>query len=405
MKTLLALLLPALLWAADWPSLSGPTLDFHSDAKNIGRDWKTQPPALLWKAEMSDNGHACASCAEGRVFIVDHAGSNDIVRALSLADGQELWRYSYLDARKYYHGYARATPTCDGARIYTVSQSGIVHCLEAATGKPLWRKEYLTELAGQRPNHGFGAPIGIWGDLAYLQPGGSNGCVVAVNKRTGEQVWRSGSADKPGYSLPLIATFDQHPTLLCYSANTLMGLDPATGATRWTHPRVHTYGNNIIQPVVMGNRIYTGSTDFFGSVLIEVSGGKTREVWENKEICPVFTTPVLAKGVLIGTSSGKPANPEGLICFDPETGKVHWKVKAFENGQVLAADGVVLALDGQKGDLVMIEPAAEAYREITRFTPLGGRSWATLITVGNRLILRNQRELACFKLGEGDLKP
>ncbi len=401
MKTpfLTLLLLPALLGAADWPHLSGPTLDFHAAATNIGRDWKAKPPILQWKVELTDNGHACASSADGRVYIVDHEGSNDIVRAFALVDGKEIWRYGYLETRKYYHGYARATPTCNDNRIYTVSQSGIVHCLDASTGRPLWKQEYLTELGGLRPNHGFSAPVGVWGELAYLQPGGSNGCIVAVNKRTGEQVWRGGSAEKPGYSLPVIVTFDKTPTLLCYSANTLMGHNPLTGETLWTHPRVHSYGNNIIQPVVMGSRIYTGATDYYGSVLIEVSGGKTREVWANKEICPVFTTPVFAKGVLIGTSSGKPAAPEGLLCFDPATGKIHWKVNAFENGQVLAIDGVVLALDGQKGDLVMIEPASDAYHEITRFTPLGGRSWATFFTVGNLLILRNQKELACFKLG------
>jgi outer membrane protein assembly factor BamB len=240
---------------------------------------------------------------------------------------------------------------------------------------------------------------------AYLQPGGSNGCVAAVDKLTGRLVWRGGAAEKPGYSLPVIVPFDRTPTLLCYSANTLMGLNPLTGAALWTHPRPHPYGNNIIQPVVLGNRIFTGATDFAGGALIEVRGGATRELWSAKEICPVFTTPVLANGVLIGTSSGKPANPEGLLCFDPETGKVLWKVKAFENGQVLAVDGVVLALDGQKGDLVMIDPARDAYRELTRFTPLGGRSWSTLITSGSRLLLRNQRELACFQLGAGDSAP
>lgn len=393
------LLLPAALCAADWPNLAGPTLDFHSDAAAIGRDWKAAPPVLLWKAPMSDNGHACASCAEGRVFIVDHEGSNDVARAFALADGHELWRYAYPDPRKHYHGYARATPTVNGGRLYTVSQSGIVHCLDAATGRPVWKKEYLADLAGERPNHGYSAPVGVWGGLAYLQPGGKSGCVVAVDKATGEQVWRGGAPEKPGYSLPVIAAFDKTPTLLCYSANTLTGLNPLTGATLWTFPRPHPFGNNIIQPVVMDNRIFTGATDYAGSCVIEIRNGQPHAVWENKAICPVFTTPVLANGLLIGTSSGKPANPEGLICFDPATGLVRWKMKAFENGQVLAADGVVLALDGQKGDLVMIEPSAAACREITRFTPLGGRSWATFFTVGDRLILRNQRELACFRLG------
>ena len=402
MKSLLPLiLLPSLLCAADWTRLAGPTLDFRSDAARIGRDWRKSPPALLWKTALTDNGFACASCAEGRVFITDHLGSNDIVRAFALADGKELWRTAYPDTHTYYQGFSRATPTVDQGRVYTVSRMGLAHCLDAATGRVLWQAHFIRDFAGQAPNHGFSAPVGVWGDLAYLQPGGSNGNVVAVNKVTGGLVWRGGNAEKPGYSLPVIATFDNVPTLLCYSANTLMGLDPLTGSTLWTHPRTNSFGNNVVQPVVMGNRIFTGSSDHFGSTVIELAGGKPHEVWETKAICPLFTTPVLVNGLFVGTSSGKPAKPEGLMCFDPATGRVHWKVQAFEDGQVLAADGVVLALDGQKGDLVMIEPSAEAYREITRFTPLGGRSWSTFFTVGDRLIVRNQRELACFKLGEG----
>ena len=400
MKTiLLTLSLPAFLFAADWPYLSGPTLDFHAAATNIGRDWLAHPPPLLWKADMTDNGHACASCADGVIFINDHLGSNDVVRAFSLSDGAERWRYAYPETAKYYHGYARATPTYNEGRIYVLSQSGIAHCLDAASGRPLWKKAYLSDLSGQRPNHGFSAPIGVWGDLAYLQPGGSNGTVVAVNKVTGDLVWRGGTAEKPGYSLPIIVTYGKTPTLLCYSANTFMGLNPLTGATLWSYPRPHPYGNNILQPGVMGNRLFTGATDNVGSTVIEILDGQPHPIWENKEICPLFTTPVLANNLYFGTSSGKPANPEGLMCFDPATGKVHWKVKAFEHGQALAIDGVVLVMDGQKGDLVMIEPTAEAYREITRFTPLGGRSWATFFTVGDCLILRNQKTLACFKFG------
>ena len=400
MKYLPLILLPALLSAADWPYLAGPTLDFHAAATNIGRDWQAHPPTLLWKVALTDDGHACASCVDGTLYITDHLGTNDIVRALALADGKELWRTPYPDTFKTYHGFSRATPTYNQGMIYTVSRMGFVHCLDAATGRVLWKKDYLSDYAGQAPNHGYSAPVGVWGDIAYLQPGGTNGNVVAVNKKTGDLLWRGGNPEKPGYSLPVIVAFDKIPALLCYSANTLMGLNPETGATLWTIPRAHPYGNNIIQPVVMGNRIFTGGTDNAGSTVTEIRDGQPHLIWENKEICPIFTTPVHVNGLLFGTSSGKPAAPEGLMCFDPATGKIHWKIKAFEHGQTLAVDGVVLALDGQKGDLVMIEPTAEAFREITRFTPLGGRSWATFFTVGDRLILRNQRELACFKLGE-----
>ena len=399
--SLIACALPSMLFAAEWPCLSGPTLDFHAEAIGIGRDWRAHPPALLWKVGMSDDGHACASCVNGRVFIVDHIGSNDVVRALALEDGRELWRTAYLESSPTYYGHARVTPTFDDGRIYTLSKEGLALCLDAATGKILWRADYVSDYGGVRPRHHFSAPIGVWRDLAFLQPGGTNGSVVAVNKVTGAFVWRGGARENCGYSLPIAVTFDGVPTLLCHSANALLGLDPATGATRWSFPRPHPYGNNVIQPVVMGNRIFTGATDFAGSSLIEIRDGQPHEIWKSAEFCPVCTTPVLANGALFGTASGKPANPEGLMCVDLATGKILWKVNAFEHGQVLAVDGVVLALDGVKGDLVMFEPSAEAYREITRFTPLGGRSWATFFTVGDRLILRNQKNLACFKLGGG----
>ncbi|MDD4019088.1 MAG: PQQ-like beta-propeller repeat protein [Kiritimatiellae bacterium] len=399
MKPLLCLLVLAVLpAAADWPHLSGPTLDFHAAATAIGRDWKTFPPALVWKTALSDNGHACASCAKETIFIVDHLGTNDIVRALALADGKESWRYAYPDTHTYYHGFARATPTVYRDRVYTVSRMGLAHCLDATTGRLIWKIDFIKDLGGQAPNHGFTAPVGVWGDKAFLQPGGTNGNIVAVHQETGKLLWRGGNSEKPGYSLPVIVPFENTPTLLCYSANALMGLDPDTGSLLWTHPRTNSFGNNIVQPVIMGNRLFTGASDHFGSTVIEIRGGRPHEVWETKAICPLFTTPVLVNGHFFGTSSGKPAKPEGLMCFDPDTGKINWKIHAFEHGQVLAADGVVLALDGQKGDLVMIEPTAEAYREITRFTPLGGRSWATFFTVGDRLIIRNQRELACFRL-------
>lgn len=398
-RLLLAALAPALLLADDWPRLSGPTLDFHAAATGIGRDWQARPPAKLWAVDLTDNGHACASCADGRVFIVDHAGSNDVVRALALADGRELWRTPYLEPSRHYYGYARATPTVDGGRVYTLSQAGLVHGLDAATGRVLWRVDTVADYGGVRPRHNFCAPIGVWGNLAYLQPGGTNGSVVAVDKATGAFVWRGGPRENCGYSLPVVVAFDGVPTLLCHSANALVGLDPATGATRWSYPRPHPYGNNVIQPLVMGNRIFTGATDFAGSSVVEIRGGQPHEVWKSGDFSPVCTTPVLANNALFGTASGKPAKPEGLMCVDPATGAIRWKVNAFEFGQVLAVDGVVLALDGAKGTLVMIEPSADSYREITRFTPLGGRSWATFFTVGDRLLIRNQTTLACFKLG------
>ena len=403
MKTMRLILFAATLLlgtahaAGEWPWHSGPDYDFAIKGVTLTRDWQDKPPTLVWKVAMTDEGHACASVNDGTLFIVDHHGSKDIVRALALADGQEHWRVEYEDTDRSLHGFTRAAPTLYKEHLYTVSRVGNVHCIGQKTGKVVWRKNYLSDFGGVVPNHGFSGPAGVWGDLVFLQPGGEAGNTVALNRLTGELVWRGGNNEKPGYSLPIVAAFDGAETLLCYSANTLMGLNPKTGEARWMFPRPHPYGNNVIQPVVDGNRIFTGATDFAGSAMVEVTDGKPREVWKNMEICPVFTTPVRFGKLLFGTSSGVPARPEGLYCLDAETGQTLWKEKMFEHGQLLRVGDVLLVLDGQSGALVMFEPSAENFREITRFTPLGGKNcWSDFFIIDNRLILRNQNELACF---------
>ena len=394
-----ALLLGTAHSAEVWPWHSGPDHDFHVKRVTLERDWMNRPPTLAWKVAMTDEGHACASCNGDTLFIVDHLGSKDIVRSLALADGKENWRFEYEDTDRSVHGFTRGAPTLYKDHLYTVSRVGNVHCLEQKTGRMLWKKNYLKDFGGVSPNHGYSAPAGVYGDLVILQPGGAAGNTVALNRLTGETVWRGGNDEKVGYSLPIVVTFDGVETLLCYSANTMMGLNPKTGETLWTFPRPHKYGNNVIQPVVDGNRIFTGATDAAGSVMVEVKDGTPREVWVNMEICPVFTTPVRFGKLLFGTSSDLPARPEGLYCLDAETGKTCWREKAFEHGQLLRVGDVILALDGQSGALVMLEPSAEAYREITRFTPLGGKNcWSDFFIVNGRLIIRNQHELACFLL-------
>jgi outer membrane protein assembly factor BamB len=402
MKTLILsclLLSASAVVAQDWPWHGGPEHDFYIRNVTLARDWKAKPPQLLWKQALTDQGHACASVCKETLFIADHEGSNDIIRAFNLADGQEKWRYAYADTARPKQGFTRAAPTCYKGFIYTVSLVGNVHCLDQATGKVQWHKNYFSDFDGVSPNHGFSGPAGVWEELVFLQPGGTNGNTVALHYLTGKLVWRSGNSEKVGYSLPVVKMIDGKLTLLCYSANTMMGLDPQTGKTLWTHPRPHKFGNNVIQPVIDGNRIFTGATDYAGSTRFEVAEGKTRELWVSTEIHPVFATPIPFKKLLFGTTSDLPARPEGLYCLDIETGKTLWKKKEFEHGQLLRVGDDILVMDGQSGALAMFEPSEKECREITRFTPLGGKNaWSDYFLTGDRLIVRNMQEIACFRM-------
>ena len=130
----LAVALPA----ADWPNFRGPTFDGISPEQGINKNWNQKPPKLLWKVAMSDDGYAGPSVANGRVFIIDHKENQDVVRAIDIKTGKDVWQYSYENADKNDLGFSRATPTIDRGRVYTLSHPGLINCLDAKTGKKLW---------------------------------------------------------------------------------------------------------------------------------------------------------------------------------------------------------------------------------------------------------------------------
>ena len=117
--TAIALLLcQALTHAADWPQFLGPDANGIAPDTGINKDWNAKPPQVLWRTGLSDGGFAGPSVAAGKVFIIDHVGTNDVVRALDFATGAAIWRFEYPDAEKFDYGYARANPTYDNGKVY-----------------------------------------------------------------------------------------------------------------------------------------------------------------------------------------------------------------------------------------------------------------------------------------------
>jgi hypothetical protein len=133
-----------------------------------------------------------------------------------------------------------------------------------------------------------------------------------------------------------------------------------------------------------------------GTALLKIVDGRPVQVWENKAYHALFTTPVAVGDLILLASNTR---HQGLTCASLSTGEVHWLNPRFDKyTSLLRAGALVMALESAKGDLVLLRPEAEAYREITRFKPLGKLSWTPPLIVGDRLIVRNERELGCFRL-------
>ena len=152
-------------------------------------------------------------------------------------------------------------------------------------------------------------------------------------------------------------------------------------------------GVNAASPLVIGNKIFISASYNHGCAFIEVNGNTAKSVYENKDMMMHFSSPFYLNGFIYG-----PSDPGDLTCLDAEAGHVKWKQEGFEKGPAVVVDGVMLIFNGKSGELVMVDPAPDSYKELGRFTPLGGQSWTAPIVSNGKLIVRNTKELACFNL-------
>jgi len=378
---------------SDWPGFRGPNADGISPERGINKEWNTKAPKTLWKIALSDNGNAAPAVANDRLYIVDHQGKDDIVRALDADTGKDLWQFTYPDAEANRYGFTVNTPLALGDKLYVYSRKGKIHCLNAATGKMLWNRDLASEYPGTPPPWGFCLSPVADNQALLLGVSGTSVGLVSLDKETGKTLWETSDL-KVSYASPVVATLHGRKQYLVFGVEALYSLDPATGKALWQVPWPTKFGGKKgPTPVLVGDRIFVATTEGGDTGVIDLSGGTPVVVWKHQEMQDHFTTPIFYHGCIFGSS-----DPKFLTCLDPATGKVLWQ----ETGQytsVLGVDDTVIALSGKTGELFMIDATSISnYLELGRCTPLGGASWAAPIVSGNRLYIRNQKELACIDL-------
>lgn len=375
-----------------WPCFHGKDGSNIASDKGINKDWNGKAPRLLWQQPLTDGGYAGPSSAEGMVFLVDHDGTNDVVKAWRLDDGKEIWRISYPDVPKANNGFSRSTPSYDNGKLYIVSPLGKALCLEAKTGKTLWQHDMVKEFGGQMPVWYFSSSPLIDGNRVVLTPGANDGAIAILDKNTGKLLMKGGSG-APGYATPVLATIDGKRQYVLFLANKVCGIDTATGKELWAYTWETAYGVNAATPLVIGDSVFITSGYNHGCCMIDVKGGQATKRWENKAIQGQFSSPIYVDGHIYGTG-----DPGFLTCLDPATGNVLWKQPGFEKGALCGVDGTMLVFNGSNGELAMVKMDATSYSELGRIAPLKGQSWVAPIVVDKKAIVRNNGAICVVDL-------
>jgi len=376
---------------------------------------------IRWRAKIS-SGYSSPTVAQSRVYVSDRVTEPQQVERVHCFDamsGKPLWSHSYPCVYRgiRYPAGPRAAITVHDGRAYALGAVGHLFCLDAADGRVLWRKDMRVEYRVRMPVWGIAAAPLVEGELVIVQIGGRGACLVALDRKTGQERWR-GLDDKAAYSPPIVVERQGRRVLVCLTGERVVGLDPATGAVHWAHPFPPAHApDGIATPVVDGDGLFV-SAFYEGSLMLHLApdGLSVQELWRRRgknerstdALHCLISTPILDRGYIYGVDSyGE------LRCLLASTGERVWESLAatpkarWSNAHMVRQAGRVWLLN-ERGELIISRLTPTGYHEISRaklldptrvqFKGRGGVCWSHPAFAYKHVYARNDEELVCASL-------
>ena len=390
-----------------WPRFRGANFDAISKEDIVlARSWPTDGPRILWSIEVGE-GYAGAAVLAGRVYVLDYdrAKQADVIRCLSLGDGQDIWRYSYPVKVKRNHGMSRTVPAVTQKYVVTLGPKCHVTCLDSMTGQFQWILDLVRDFKAKVPPWYAGQCPLIDNDRAIIAVGGDS-LIMAVDCATGEIIWQSPNPyDWVMTHSSIMPTEFGGTRMYVYCASGgVVGVSAEDGSILWENTDWKIRVANIPSPVIVGDGLIFLSGGYnSGSMMLRLvqDGSKivTQEVFR---LAPeVFGspqhTPIFHNGYIYGV------RPDGqLVCIDLD-GRIMWtsgSTHTFGLGPYTIGNGLIYVMN-DAGVLTLVEATPAGYVQLAVAKVLDGPdSWGPMAIASGRLILRDLTQMICIDIAE-----
>jgi outer membrane protein assembly factor BamB len=385
--------------AADWPQFRGPNRDNVSQDTGLLQSWPKDGPPLAWQVKGLGGGFSSVSVAGDRIYTLGNKDNESFVVALERDGGQVVWTGEVGPAG----GHLGCTPTVEGDRVYALGQEGDLVCLESKDGQRVWHRNLLKEFGGSYGGWRYCESPLVDGDRVIVTPGGKSATMIALDKTTGQTVWKCAIPTKhpeAGYSSVVIATVGDVKQYVQLFNGGLVGVD-TDGKLLWTYDKLGPNTANIPTPVVLKDEVLAVAGYGKGGALLKLTAdGKdvtANEVYFKHDLTNKHGGIVVVGDHVYGDTddSGQP------YCIEVKTGKAKWKRERRQghgggSASVTYADGR-LYFHYESGDVALVEVSPDGYKELGWFkVKTDGAAWAHPVVVGGRLYLREGDALFCY---------
>jgi len=383
--------------AWDYPQFLGPRRNGSLSGIGLARDWTAYPPRELWRQPIGA-GWSSFAVAGDHAVTQEQRGGQEWVSCYEARTGRLIW--THANEARFDNPLGgtgpRATPTVHGDRVYALGATGILNALELTTGALIWSRDIVRDNGAEVPTYGVAASPLVIGPLVVAVAGGAEGrSLVAYDRESGELVW-SGGDDPAGYGSPVLGELAGVPQIVLLTRRNVVAHAVTDGRLLWSWPwprETEPTGQTLLLP---DDRVFVSTGYGVGGKALRVSraedGGLEAALqWESTGLKAKFTNVVFRDGFLYGLDDGI------LACLDARTGERRWKGGRYGHGQVIGVDDLLL-VQGESGVVVLVEARPEGFHELSRFQALDGKTWNHPTLVGHVLLVRNDREAACYEL-------
>ncbi len=421
----------ALASANNWPQWRGPESQGISTETALPSEW-TAERNIAWKTPIPGRGHsspivwgghvvlttaiegevlpgakAPIHLLEGKEFLhPDSVGADRRhtykVLAVELASGKVLWeRVAYegpvYDHRHKMSSYASPTPVTDGTMVYAYFGSEGIYAYDFG-GKLVWKKD-----VGDIATVGMGtatSPI-LHGNLVILQCDEDNGeksFILALDKRTGREVWKTLRKVQVSWSTPVLVEANGRTELVTNGTELVIAYDPASGKELW---RARGVESNAIHTPLVGHGLVIFTAGYPAKKVLAIRPGGSGDVTGTDRIAWTYDkgTAYVPSPILYGDYVYLLTDGGIVTCLDAKTGAVKYEggrppEPARFMGSPVAWGGH-LYLTSVDGDTFVVKagPAHEVVRTNTVDEPV----YASLAPAQGRVLIRAQGHLYCVK--------
>lgn len=379
----------------------GPNRDGKFNEFNLLKEWPEKGPELVLQINNAGKGWSAAVANSDKIFVSGLTDSIDFISAYNFK-GDLLWRSSFGRAWMNSYPDTRSTPTVENEKVWVISGAGELACFNTENGEKHWSVNVDEQFEAEWDIWGTAESPLIVNNLVITVPAGKQTAMLALNKNTGETVWKTNKlSGNRSYVSPVLYKRNRVELIIGMTSEVLFAVNPKTGKVAWQFQfrqrgeKLENNGNKwpiyANNPNIIENKILISAGWDYGSVLFEISndGKSIKELWVNRDLDNQQYGVVEHNGYIYGSNWLNMKNGN-WVCIDLLNGDTQWETTYNNKGVVVLADNLFILYD-EEGFVSLIEPSSKKLNIISKFKINEGKEfhWAHPFINDGKLFIRH----------------